>query len=130
MDTKRFGLDETLGLGTLDINRGRAALDAELGRGNLALDQELGRGNLDVSRGNLALSGRKVDLDQELGRGDQALAYSADAEKKRQFDTDVGIKSEARDYDRAKAQRLAQVRSKFVNGLAAGQTLKSQGVAS
>lgn len=66
MATKRFGLDERLGLGNLDLGRDRLGLDAGLGFGQLGL-----------SRDRLGLDARTADqrfgLDTFRAQNDYAL---------------------------------------------------------
>jgi hypothetical protein len=54
---RSLDLETELGRGSLDVNKQRLGLDAELGRGRLGLDTELGRGQL-------ALGGRAQNLDE------------------------------------------------------------------
>lgn len=84
---QRLGLDRTLGMGNLDLNKTRATQDYSLGLGNLDLgktraaqDYSLGAGNLnlqsDLGRGRLGLDAQTAAANVGLNRDRLALDAS------------------------------------------------------
>lgn len=132
---RKMALDEELGRGTLQLNQAKAGEDTREFDVNTGLTKDkMGQdqGQFDAT---LGLNTRKQGFDEETGRAQTALdrdkfGLSQDQlrEQQRQYDTDTGTKKEQTDYDRALRQKLASVRSKYVTGLAAGQTLQKQGI--